>query len=89
MILLRDLKEANATNIKFCVKLGKNASDICAVLSDAYGGEAMKKSNVFEWHKQSGGGGSSKIAEPTKMLKNFEIFCIQVDVFVSELRLCN
>jgi hypothetical protein len=24
-------------NIKFCVKLGKNASDTCAMLSKAYG----------------------------------------------------
>jgi len=32
-------------NIKFYVKLGKNASDTCAVLSKAYGRE------VFEWHK--------------------------------------
>jgi hypothetical protein len=30
-------------NIKFWVKLGKNTSDTCAVLSKAYGGEAMKK----------------------------------------------
>jgi hypothetical protein len=33
-------------NIHFCVKPGKNASDPCAMLSDAYGGgggEAMKK----------------------------------------------
>jgi hypothetical protein len=33
------------------VELGKNASDTCALLSEAYGGEAMKKSSVFEWHK--------------------------------------
>jgi hypothetical protein len=39
-------------NIKFCVKLGKNASDTCAMQSEAYGGEAMKKSSIFEWHKQ-------------------------------------
>jgi len=38
-------------NIKFCVKLGKNASDTCAMLSEAYEGEAMKKSSVSEWHK--------------------------------------
>jgi hypothetical protein len=38
-------------NIKFCVKLGKNVSDTYAVLSEAYVGEAMKKSCVFEWHK--------------------------------------
>jgi hypothetical protein len=34
-------------NIKFSVKLGKNASDICAVLSKAYGGQSMKMSHVF------------------------------------------
>jgi len=39
-------------NIKFCVKLGNNASDTCAVLSKAYGGEAVETSSVFEWHKQ-------------------------------------
>jgi hypothetical protein len=39
-------------NIKFCVKLGSNASDICAMLCEGYGGEAMKKSHVFEWHKR-------------------------------------
>jgi hypothetical protein len=39
-------------NIKFCVKLGKTASDTCAMLSEAYEGEAMKKSSIFEWHKQ-------------------------------------
>jgi len=34
-------------NIKFCVKLEKNASDPCAMLSEAYGGEAVKKSKCF------------------------------------------
>jgi hypothetical protein len=40
------------SNITFCVKLGKNVNDICAVLSEAYGREAMKKSSVFEWYKR-------------------------------------
>jgi len=31
--------------------LANNASDTCAVLSMAYGGEALKESNVFKWHK--------------------------------------
>jgi hypothetical protein len=39
-------------NIKFCVKLGKNARDTCALVSEYYGGEAMKKSRVFKWHEQ-------------------------------------
>jgi len=34
-------------NIKFYVKLGKNASDTCAMFC-----EAMKKSSVSEWHKR-------------------------------------
>jgi len=34
------------------VKLGRNASDTCADLSKAYGGEVMKRSSVFEWQKR-------------------------------------
>jgi hypothetical protein len=34
------------------VKLGRNASDTCAVLSEAYGGETMKRSSDFEWHNR-------------------------------------
>jgi hypothetical protein len=32
--------------LKFYVKLGNNASDTCAMLSEAYEGEAMKMSDV-------------------------------------------
>jgi hypothetical protein len=28
--------------VKFYMKLGKNASDACAMLSEAYGGEVVK-----------------------------------------------
>jgi hypothetical protein len=38
-------------NIKFCVRLGKNESDTCTVLSEACGGETIKKSSVFECQK--------------------------------------
>jgi hypothetical protein len=34
------------------VKLGKNASDACAVLSEAYWEEAVYNLNVFEWCKR-------------------------------------
>jgi hypothetical protein len=33
------------------VKVGKNISNTCAMLSEAYAGEAMKKSSVFQWYK--------------------------------------
>ena len=39
-------------NIKFCVKIGKSASETLALLTVAYGEYAMKKSSVFEWHRQ-------------------------------------
>jgi hypothetical protein len=32
-------------------EFGKNASDTCAMFSEAYGGEAMKKPSVSEWYK--------------------------------------
>jgi hypothetical protein len=35
-------------NIKCCVKLGKNASDTCTMLSEAYGQVVMKKASVSE-----------------------------------------
>jgi hypothetical protein len=38
-------------NITFCVKLGKNASDTCALFFEAYAEAAMKKSSVFERYK--------------------------------------
>jgi hypothetical protein len=34
------------------VKLGKNASDTCTMVSETYGGAAMEKSGASEWHKQ-------------------------------------
>jgi hypothetical protein len=34
-------------NVKFYVKLRKNANDTCAMLSEAYGGGTMKKSSVL------------------------------------------
>jgi isochorismate hydrolase len=40
---MRDRFLEQRINIKFCVKLRSNASDTRTVLSDAYGGEAMKK----------------------------------------------
>jgi len=38
-------------NIKFCVKIGKSASETLALLTVAYGEYAMKKLSVSEWHR--------------------------------------
>jgi hypothetical protein len=34
-------------NIKFCVKIGKSASENLAILTVAYGEYVMKKSSIF------------------------------------------
>jgi hypothetical protein len=39
-------------NMKFCVKIGKSASGMLALLTVAYGEHAMKKLSVFELHRQ-------------------------------------
>jgi hypothetical protein len=43
-------------NIKFCVKIGKSASETLALLTLAYGEYSMKKSSVFEWNRRFKGG---------------------------------
>jgi hypothetical protein len=35
-------------NITFCAKLGESASETLQMLTEAYGADAMKKSNVFD-----------------------------------------
>jgi hypothetical protein len=35
-------------NIKFCVKIGKSASEMLALLTLAYGEYTMKELNIFE-----------------------------------------
>jgi hypothetical protein len=54
-------------DIKFCVQLGKNASGICEMLSEAYGGEAMKMSRVFEWHERFKESSHVEIADEDKV----------------------
>jgi hypothetical protein len=39
-------------NIKFCSKLHRSTSETLQMLTEAYGADAMKKSNIFEWHER-------------------------------------
>ncbi|PNF43206.1 hypothetical protein B7P43_G15662 [Cryptotermes secundus] len=39
-------------NIKFCVKLGKTATETLQLLHDADSNEALFRARVFEWHRQ-------------------------------------
>jgi hypothetical protein len=80
------------------MKVGKNASGTCAVLFRAYGGGGMKNSSVFagiNGLKRAARAWKVKeivvqsLTEPMKMLKKCRVWCIQRDVQVSELWLCN
>jgi hypothetical protein len=48
---MSDKNLEESISIKFCVKIGKSASETLALLTVAYE-YAMKKSSVFEWHRQ-------------------------------------
>ena len=37
--------------IKFCFKLGKNATETYGMLQAAFGASCMNRASVFEWHK--------------------------------------
>ena len=39
-------------NIKFCVKLGKTATETLKMLRDVYGDSSMSSTGVFQWHKR-------------------------------------
>ena len=38
--------------IKFCFKLGKNATETYGMLQTAFGTSCMNVASVFEWHKR-------------------------------------
>ena len=38
--------------IKFCFKLGKNATKTYGILQTAFGASCMNRASVFEWHKR-------------------------------------
>ena len=38
--------------IKFCFKLGKNATETYGMPQTAFGASCMNRASVFEWHKR-------------------------------------
>ena len=45
--------------IKFCFKLGKNATETYGMLQTAFWWSCMNRASVFEWHKRFKEGGES------------------------------
>lgn len=48
---MSDLNEQRVA-VKFCVKLGKSASETFNMLNVAYGDIAMKRATCFKWHER-------------------------------------
>jgi hypothetical protein len=49
---MRDRLLEQRINIKFCATLDQSVSETLQILTEAYGADGMKKSNVFEWHER-------------------------------------
>jgi hypothetical protein len=47
-----DRKVGRRANVKFCVKLGKLVTETWNMLRQAYGDEAMSRTQCFEWHRR-------------------------------------
>lgn len=54
-----DLKTEQRVNIKFCVKLGKSATETFQLLQQAYGDESLSRTRCFEWHSRFKAGRTS------------------------------
>ena len=55
-----DLKIEQRANIKFCVKLGKSATETLEMLRQAYDKEVMSRTRCFEWHSRFMSGRTSR-----------------------------
>ena len=76
--------------IKFCFKLGKNATETYGMLQNAFGASCMNRALVFEWHKRfKEGTGSVRDDErcgKSKEVNTPELIGQRVSVRVTMLR---
>ena len=78
--------------IKFCFKLGKNATETYGMLPTAFGASCMNQVSVFEWHKRFNEGRESvrdnKGCERSKEVNTPQLIgqTVRVSVRVTMLR---
>ena len=76
--------------IKFCFKLGKNATEMYGMLWTAFGPSCMNQASVFEWHKRFKEGRESvrddERCESSKEVNTSELIGQRVRVRVTILR---
>jgi hypothetical protein len=52
-----DGKIEQCIHIKFCMKLGKSATETLVMLCEAFGEHSLNQTAVFEWHSHFKAGG--------------------------------
>ena len=76
--------------IKFCFKLGKNATKMYGMLQNAFGPLCMNRASVFEWHKRFKEGTESVRNDErcgrSKEVNTLELIGQRVRVRVTRLR---
>ena len=61
---MSDYKIEQRCAIKFCLKLGMNATETCGKLQEAYGEDALSRAQIFRWFKDFSAGRDSVQDEP-------------------------
>ena len=83
-------REEERYAIKFCFKLGKNATETYGMLQTAFGAFCMNRASVFEWHKRFKEGRESvrddEMSGRSKEIRTPELIGQRVRVKVTMLR---
>ena len=61
---MSDYKIKQRCAIKFCLKIGMNATETCGKLQEAYGKDALSRAHIFSWFKDFLTGRDSVENEP-------------------------
>ena len=72
--------------LKFCFKLGKNATETYGMLHTAFRPSCMNQVSVFEWHKRFKEGRDGERCERSKEVNRPELIGQRVRVRVTMLR---
>ena len=72
--------------IKFCFKLGKNATETYGMLQIAFRASCVNRTSVFEWHKRFKEGRESVRCGKSQKVRTPELIGLRVRVRVTMLR---
>ena len=73
---MSDYKIEQCCTIKFCLKLGMNATETCGKLQEAYGDDALSQAQIFRWFKDFSSGRDLVEDEPRPGKPSFDSFAL-------------